>query len=377
MSSLAATQADGYYVSSEYYDSGAYKKLTKNQWQAKQNSNQQKSRNSEPGAGSTGKNASDVLPPVVRFELPSSAICQCCKSYISKGTRFNAQKRKSGDFYLSTPILEFEMTSRCCAKTQFIIRTNPQQRSFDYVSGLQKLHETKAPLKGEVRKESRREIDDEEDEADVLSKLETAARGQRKTMSDIEQLQQIQKFKEKIFLQDADANASIRNTYRQERNRSKKRRREAEALGYREGIVLADPAPVDSQSARQITFGSSRGSQKKRFHQARSSSIFLKSSVSKGNRKARTHNARSAASTLTKPDRVTSSPPSVSPIVKEDVSESDNSLRGGKKRLIIGQVTGNQRVNVKVSSLENTTTKNQTWSAVDALAEYGSDTGSD
>jgi coiled-coil domain-containing protein 130 len=52
MSSLAATQADGYYLPPEYYDSGTYKKKSKNQF-----------------ANSKGHNQY-VQSGVVRFELP-------------------------------------------------------------------------------------------------------------------------------------------------------------------------------------------------------------------------------------------------------------------------------------------------------------------
>jgi coiled-coil domain-containing protein 130 len=52
MSSLAATQADGYYLPPEYYDSGTYKKKSKNAF-----------------AKSKGHNQYEQSG-VVRFELP-------------------------------------------------------------------------------------------------------------------------------------------------------------------------------------------------------------------------------------------------------------------------------------------------------------------
>ncbi|MGK3759945.1 MAG: hypothetical protein ACI8RD_012262 [Bacillariaceae sp.] len=39
MSSLAATQSDGYYLPPEYYESGAYLKQTRNQYAASKNNN--------------------------------------------------------------------------------------------------------------------------------------------------------------------------------------------------------------------------------------------------------------------------------------------------------------------------------------------------
>ena len=117
MSSLAATQADGYYVPPEYYDSG--QKKTKNQIE-----------------GSKGHNQF-VQRGVVRFELPYDGFCENCGDHVGKGTRFNAVKTKVGN-YFSTPIWEFTMSCRVCAAQTFRIRTNPRERSFDYEQGIHK-----------------------------------------------------------------------------------------------------------------------------------------------------------------------------------------------------------------------------------------------
>jgi hypothetical protein len=111
MSSLSATQADGYlyYVPPEYFEFGQYKKKSKNQF-----------------AGSKGHNNQYLRDGVVRFELPYKGICQGCRRSIQRGTRYNAQKTKTDQSYFTTPIWELTMT------TSFQIRTNPQGRGFNF-----------------------------------------------------------------------------------------------------------------------------------------------------------------------------------------------------------------------------------------------------
>ncbi len=62
MSSLSATQSDGYYLPPEYFESGKYKKVSRNQFAASQDGNQ----------GKVGHNQW-LKHGVVRFELPEKA----------------------------------------------------------------------------------------------------------------------------------------------------------------------------------------------------------------------------------------------------------------------------------------------------------------
>eukprot|EP00978_Attheya_sp_CCMP212_P021906 scaffold64406_cov53-Attheya_sp.AAC.4 len=78
MSSLASTQADGYYVPPEYLDSGAYKKQSINQF-----------------VGSKGHNQY-LQNSMVWFELPYHGMYKKCQVPVDKGTRFNAQKSHVG-----------------------------------------------------------------------------------------------------------------------------------------------------------------------------------------------------------------------------------------------------------------------------------------
>lgn len=118
MSSLAATQADGYYIPRSYHDSGSYKRQSVSQH-----------------AGSAGHNQY-LLRGVVRFELPLPAVCTTCGTAIGKGTRFNARKTRV-DNYHSSIIYEFRFKCGKC-EHECVVRNDPKTRDYLYVSGIRK-----------------------------------------------------------------------------------------------------------------------------------------------------------------------------------------------------------------------------------------------
>jgi coiled-coil domain-containing protein 130 len=379
MSSLAATQADGYYLPPEYFESGAYLKLTKNQWHAAGSASQ--------SSGHCAKQQQS--PPVVRFELPCSGVCMGCNSYIGKGTRFNAVKVKTSDKYLSSSIFEFRLKCRSCCIQEFVIRTNPQAKCFDFLQGIKRAqgggggggggggHTLQRPQENKVTSGSNT-YDSDEHEKEVLDRLETIARGQRKAISEIDQLRSLQKSKERCFLQDSDMNAAVRATFRVERQDRKRKRRAAEALGYREGISLMDPMVEDTLDARLTTFGDCRERERKKLREARTSSIFA------GTRKRRTRSTRKTHGMSTThqaiPDGITSSS-SVAQQTASKLSKNQNTASKvqvhqnichiGKKTVVVAHQKA--CLLVAMSSDGPTDSAKQYGSALDALADYGSD----
>ena len=105
MSSLAATQADGYYKPEE-----------------KARTKQKASQFSRNGK--------------VTFELMYKGKCLTCGKFTGKGTRFNASKKQVGMYYTSK-IWEFRMGCKGCT-TKFVIRTDPKTAEFLFVSGIKR-----------------------------------------------------------------------------------------------------------------------------------------------------------------------------------------------------------------------------------------------
>jgi Saf4/Yju2 protein len=256
MSSLSATQADGYYLPAEYFESGAYKKKSKNQF-----------------SGSKGHNQYEVNG-VVRFELPYDGFCLGCGAHVSRGTRFNAEKIKKGN-YFSTVIWEFKMKCRICAKQEFIIKTNPKEQAFDYVDGIHKqlkdFDTSEAGTAGIIDIDHANEVSN----SLGLDRLQTIATGKIKALSEHEQLQAILRINENAYLDDAANNSSARANFRMDRCQKNSRLDDASKLGWRRGMeLLSENTLGDIVVAKSTTFGSGKQQESENFRLVRKASIF-------------------------------------------------------------------------------------------------------
>lgn len=220
----------------EYFESGAYKKKSINQF-----------------AGSKGHNQY-LQRSVCRFELPFDGFCTKCDAIVGKGTRFNTHKAHVDD-YFTTKIYEFTTRCRACGNCEFKIRTNPKERSFDYVSGIRKKVEefdsAEAGTHGVIdtefgngileykngKVEGAPEDFNTATGATTLNLLEKHVTGHRKAQTEHEHMTSLIELNAKM-VEDADANASIRATFRKDRKAKKRRLGEAAGLGLGRGIEL-------------------------------------------------------------------------------------------------------------------------------------------
>ncbi|GMK55906.1 hypothetical protein CspeluHIS016_0209620 [Cutaneotrichosporon spelunceum] len=85
-----------------------------------------------------GKRAKDIDKGVlvVRFELPFNIWCGTCNNHIGAGVRYNAQKKKVGNYY-STPIYAFRCKCHLCSGW-FEIRTDPKNAAYVIEEGARK-----------------------------------------------------------------------------------------------------------------------------------------------------------------------------------------------------------------------------------------------
>ena len=283
MSSLSATQADGYYVPPDYYESGAYKKESVSKF-----------------AGSRGHNQY-LQRSVVRFELPFDGFCTHCSAHVGKGTRFNAHKAHVDD-YFTTKIYEFTTKCRACAQSTFKIRTNPQERTFDYIEGIRKKVEefdtTEAGTAGVIDTDVGAGIipSSGADSSTVdsnLSRLERTAAGERKAQTEYGRLESIQCLNDSTTKDDAGSNANLRATYRKARQGRKRRIGDAEAIGLGRNIELADVNTADDATSKEVFAqrividGKARKRERDSFQAVRSESIFDKVKPSKSKRQGR------------------------------------------------------------------------------------------
>ena len=124
MSSLAAVQADGFYIDPQKFNPSKGKG----------------SANAIAGTHPLGVRASKLKSDgilVIRFEMPYDSVCLRCGHFVSHGVRFNADKRRTGT-YLSTPIYSFAMTCPSSCGEKFLIETDPQNATYKYLEGLRR-----------------------------------------------------------------------------------------------------------------------------------------------------------------------------------------------------------------------------------------------
>ncbi|PSN58470.1 Coiled-coil domain-containing protein 130 [Blattella germanica] len=70
---------------------------------------------------------------IIRFEMPFNIWCNGCGKHIGMGVRYNAEKKKIGNFY-SSPIWRFRMKCHLC-DNHFEIKTDPETCQYIVESG--------------------------------------------------------------------------------------------------------------------------------------------------------------------------------------------------------------------------------------------------
>ncbi|CEG45570.1 C2C2-type Zn-finger protein [Plasmopara halstedii] len=233
MSSLAATQADGYYYPAE--------------WRPEHGS-----LNSYHGSHPLGKRAKHLASDgvlVVRFEMPYSVWCTHCSSHIGRGVRFNARKKQAGR-YFSTVIWEFSLKCPSCSG-EMIIKTDPKARDYELVSGVKQKADMK--VAGDMQTEK-------------LNEPEIAARLQQDPFFQLEHENEDKLVAKKrsqglvdlMCLQDAEfkddyaSNSILRTQLRLKKKQHKIREKEAKRLGL--GIPLLDEHPDDVLASKVVVF---------------------------------------------------------------------------------------------------------------------------
>ena len=279
MSSLAATQADGYYLPPEYYDSGAYKKEGKNEWYKKNHQNHK-----------CHKNQPQSTPQVVvRFELVDACVCESCGTRIGKGTRFNASKERVGSYLGNDqcPIYQFNTKCRICGHS-FVIRTDPASRGFAYGPGIrqQQRQWDAHDVHGLVSRKGHYHEDDEEGEEEeeehVLAQLEAKAVShssqsphKQQRMTDLDQLKALQKQNKLVYFDDGLQNAKLRHVFRAKRRERQRQAQVVASMGWKSNLALLPDSVEDTCQAAHQTFGpSAHEKQHMKWRRLHESSIF-------------------------------------------------------------------------------------------------------
>ncbi|KAK8120697.1 CWC16 protein [Apiospora kogelbergensis] len=190
----------------------------------------------------------------VRFEMPFAVWCGHCPkpTIIGQGVRFNAEKKKVGNYY-STPIYSFRMRHVECGGA-IEIRTDPRNTAYEVVEGGKRREDREADAEGQV--EILTEKEREQLRSSAFAKLE-------KTIEDREQLthakvriEELEDASQRAWEDPYEQNRRLRREFRVGRHAREKEGRASEDLQDRMslGIELVPAHEDDARRAALVEF---------------------------------------------------------------------------------------------------------------------------
>ncbi|KAI4680840.1 hypothetical protein J4E81_010024 [Alternaria sp. BMP 2799] len=207
-----------------------------------------------------GKRANKITQGIltVRFELPFAVWCNHCTppAIIGQGVRFNAEKKKVGNYH-TTPIWSFRMKHSACGGW-WEIRTDPQNSEYVVVEGARrrdygptaKDDTADGELKFLTEEERQKRRDDAF--ANLEGKMEDKGI-EKKNRERVEELYD----KAEVWRDPYDVNAKLREVFRGKRKVWKKEERHKEGMQERFslGMDIVDETEADRTRAGLVEFG--------------------------------------------------------------------------------------------------------------------------
>ncbi|KAJ5093569.1 hypothetical protein N7456_009430 [Penicillium angulare] len=196
---------------------------------------------------------------IVRFEMPFAVWCTTCKPHetiIGQGVRFNAEKKKIGNYY-STPIYSFRMKHTVCGGW-IEIRTDPQNTAYVVHEGGRKRDtgEDKELQPGEfaIRMPG---LEQDPAEKDPFAKIEGKIEDKRRANTEASRILDLQSRQSRDWDDPYAQSKRLRKTFRAERKGLEKLQANREALQDKMslGIELVDETEEDRRRAGIVDFG--------------------------------------------------------------------------------------------------------------------------
>jgi coiled-coil domain-containing protein 130 len=209
---------------------------------------------------------------VVRFELPWSTFCIKCERLLAKGVRFNAEKKKCGN-YFSTTIWSFKMTCPSCSNP-LEVQTDPQNRDYVCVTGLkQRTVEYEASEDNQLEKIAQ---GPDAPVHDPFQKLENKQEDEEFAKVQFPHLTELHDLSDKNFKNDYQNARMLRNNFKKQQKEIQSLRNEARSKSLAIDLLpesIEDRKNAQAFSAAKMNNKASQHQKAERF-KIRSSSIF-------------------------------------------------------------------------------------------------------
>lgn len=209
----------------------------------------------------------------VRFEMPFPIWCSTCPkpTIIGQGVRFNAEKKKVGNYH-SSPIFSFRMKHNVCGGW-IEIRTDPKNTAYVVTEGAKKrdVGDDKE-MDGDVRVKTEEER--EKLRNDAFAALEVKIDDRKQTVMNKSRIEELQIAKAKDWDDPYTASKNLRRAFRADRKARQKQEALTEDLKDRMslGINLLEENEDDRRRAGFVEFGEPEG--ENAIHKARSKPLF-------------------------------------------------------------------------------------------------------
>ncbi|KAM4749814.1 putative splicing factor YJU2B [Anableps anableps] len=150
---------------------------------------------------------------IIRFEMPYNIWCDGCKNHIGMGVRYNAEKKKVGNYY-TTPIYRFRMKCHLCVN-YIEMQTDPATCDYVIVSGARRKEERWDMAENEQILTTER-TEKEKLETDAMYKLDHGGKDKEKLTKALPSLSEIQDY-QAGWKDDFQLNSSLRRKFRVEK----------------------------------------------------------------------------------------------------------------------------------------------------------------
>uniref|UniRef100_A0A1A8EVS9 Probable splicing factor YJU2B n=1 Tax=Nothobranchius korthausae TaxID=1143690 RepID=A0A1A8EVS9_9TELE len=150
---------------------------------------------------------------IIRFEMPYNIWCDGCKNHIGMGVRYNAEKKKVGNYY-TTPIYRFRMKCHLCVN-YIEMQTDPATCDYVIVSGARRKEERWDMAENEQILTTER-LEKEKLETDAMFKLDHGGKDKAKLTKALPSLSEIQDH-QAGWKDDFQLNSSLRRKFRTEK----------------------------------------------------------------------------------------------------------------------------------------------------------------
>lgn len=180
--------------------------------------------------------------------MPVNVWCEGCGEHIARGVRYNAEKKKCGTYFTSD-IFEFQMNCHLCGQ-RFIIKTDPQNRDYEFVFGLRRKVET-----FDVKDIGTREFDEKEQalmRTDAIRSLENKEQDSLNYEKVAPVLDRLKNLNDRIRANEDELNREVRNRIRTTRKAEENRQHKAEAAGL--SISLLPTSKSDIRKSHLVQF---------------------------------------------------------------------------------------------------------------------------